>query len=631
MSEYLEPIRPEHPVFDFPRGEEAEEFLRRFGAEGWNKMIAARNARIELEMHNPYEGRVQMPIWHVADFITGAISWEEFAANRKPDGSPWELPIPEEWICDELRREFEGSPADMLHISGGNRSTKTTYCLDRAFRALRENYRARLWLFHSNMGMSKEYHQLPIYELMPESDKKIGKGTVGYVSFKEQTGFADYTFRLRNGSACWFHSYEEDLGFAEGGELGAMSRKRTIGYIADENCPMLLLDKLRARISTRNSIGLHPYTAVDGYTPLVRWFRQGARTVMSAVAKYAGKERELPIVESKVVKVEGLPAFKIATVFFWSEWNPYGNFDQLRRTHAMDTERVKLVKFYGFAQTETNAIFPKLDERIHGFNDEDLPEEGTNYHYVDPCGMGRNWFMLWIRVDIYGRKWVYREWPCEDIPIPNVGTPGPWAVEGEDKTHKYGGLIGDGQRGFGFGFLDYKNEIARLEGWKDCLSAKKIEEWDEANGSAENVVGRKIDSRYANTPHGRADGQNTTLIDECKDIRLYFESASGKDISEGIAMINSQLAYREREDGRLEELPMLMISRKCKNLWFAMRNWTGLGGGKEATKDPVDTLRYGITDDPQYMDPNVRNTGPWGGRVKSPRKNADSLRAFFKQ
>lgn len=614
---FLAPIMPEHPVFDFPQGEQADAFLQRFGVSGWNAMMRSRNERITLELEKPYYGRVQMPIWHVADFITGAITWDEFASNKKPDGSPWELPIPQEWICDALREEFENTPAEMLHIAGGNRSTKSTYCIDRAYRAIKENYRSRLWFFHTTLDMSKEYHQLPTFELMPDEDKNIGKGKVGYVSFKEQTGFSDKTFKLNNGSGCWFHSYEEDLKFAEGGELGAMTRKRSIGYVADENCPVSLLEKLKARIATRNAIGLHPYTAVDGYTQLVGWFRDGAKTILSGDATFLDKPRKLPIVEVKTAHVEGLKPFKIATIFFWSEWNPYGNFEQLRRTHAMDVERVKLIKFYGYTETENNALFPKLDENIHGFDDKELPVDGSNYHYCDPCGQGRNWFMLWAKVDVYGRIWIYREWPSEFIAIPNVGVPGPWAIQGEDKTHKYGGLIGDGQRGFGFGFLDYKNEIARLENWKDCKGATALKDWDEFNGSEENIVDRKIDSRFANTPHGRADGENTTLIDECKDIKLYFNPACGKDISEGISIINSKLSYSIDEDGNITELPMLMISRKCKNLWFALRNWTGKGGSKEATKDPIDVLRYVVTDDPQFMDSNLHNTGPYGGRVKN--------------
>lgn len=626
--EFLAPIEPTHPVFDFPKGADADAFLAKFGADGWNKMMSMRNERILFEKQDPYNGHVELPVWHLADFITGIIDWEQYSSNRKPDGSPWEIPIPAEWITDEIRDEFKNSPADMLYISGGNRSSKTTYCIDRAFRAIKENPRSRLWMFHTTAAMSKEYHQLPMHDIMPEDDKKTGKTEVGYVSFKDQTAFADGTFRLRNRSACWFHSYQEDLGFAEGGELGAFSRKRSIGAVCDEDCPLHLLEKLKARIATRNAICLNPYTAVEGYTPLVKWYREGAKTVLSATAKFAGKPKTLPIVEVKTVKIENLDPFKIATIFFWSEWNPYANFSQLRRTHSMDIERVKLIKFYGYTESEKNTIFPKLSENIHAFDPQELPSEGTNYHYCDPCGQGRNWFMLWCRVDVNGRIWVYREWPSKFYPIPSVGIPGPWAIQGMDKTHKYGGLIGDGQRGFGFGFLDYKNEIARLEQWNDANSGKPLEEWSEEFGSVENIQNREIDSRFANTPHGTASGRNRTLIDECNDIRLFFKSANGDDIASGISMINSRLAYRELEGGAIEQPPMLLISRQCENLWFALRNWTGLGGSKEATKDPVDVLRYLVKSAPQYIDPNLRCTGPYGGRCKT-KKTPDSLSGFF--
>ena len=83
MSQFLAPIMPEHPVFDYPKGEHADKFLQKFGPSGWNAMMQSRNDRITLELEKPYYGRVQMPIWHVADFITGAITWDEFASNKK--------------------------------------------------------------------------------------------------------------------------------------------------------------------------------------------------------------------------------------------------------------------------------------------------------------------------------------------------------------------------------------------------------------------------------------------------------------------------------------------------------------------------------------------------------------------
>ena len=614
-DKFLEPYKPDHPVFDFPQGDDAEAFVKRFGAAGWNEMIGARNKRIQLEDEQPYMFRVEMPIWHVADFVLGLIDWKQYQSNLKPDGSPWELPIPDEWLnCEALRKEFENEPADLLYISGGNRSGKTTYVLDRAMHSLKDNARSRMWLFHTTGKMSIEYHQVPMYYLMPESDRDF-KTKVAYTSFKEATGFSDAKFILKNGSNCEFHSYKEDLLFAEGGELGAESRKRAVGYVADESCPLFLMERLKARIATRNGIGLHSYTPVDGYTPIVKWFRHGAKSVMTMTARHADKVRELPILEVKTVHVENMPPFKAATMFFWSEWNPYANFPALRRLHAMDTDEQKLIKFYGYTKSEKFNVFPKLNRNVHSFKLEDLPKVGTRYMYIDPCGIGRNWVIIWVLVDPSGRRWIYREWPCPKIPVDGIGYPGPWAVDGQSEAHKYGGIPGDGQKSFGFGIEQYKALIAKLEKWNDATSQKTVEDWREELGADEVVFMRRIDSRYANNASYKVGGRALTLLEAMRDIHFHLEPTSGISIDEGVAMINSQLAYAPAADGKPVEMPGLMICEDCENTWFCMQNWTNMGGGKEATKDFVDVVRYCAVDDAVYIDPNLKNLGPYGGRA----------------
>jgi|GEM_PF-6790097 len=620
-EKFLAPYKADHPVFDFPKGEDAEKFVKLLGVDGWNKMMSDRNKRIENEEKNPYKFRVEMPIWRLTDFVLGLIDWKTFTSKCKPNGDAWELPIPQEWICDEVKNEFENAPADILYLSGGNRSTKTTYTIDRAFRGIKKYRRSRLWLFHETGKMSEEYHQIPMHDLMPFSDKKTGKDQVGYVSFKEQTGFSDAKFRLKNGSAVEFHSYLEDLKFAEGGELGAESRARSVGYVADEKCPKFLLEKLRARCATRNAFGLHPYTPVDGCTAMVKWFRHGAKTILKAMATYLEKPVMLPILEVKTAKVENLKPFKSATIFFWSEWNPYGNFENLLRLHAMENDEQKLIKFYGYADAGSIGVFPRFNRSIHVFKKEDLPKEGTRYFYVDPTGVGRNWFMIWILVDVNERIWVYREFPDSKKSVGVFGHPGPWAVSGESKTHKFGGLPGEGQKGLGLSIEDYKEYIARAEEWKDCDSGKKIEEWDELNGAKEKIIRRRIDSRFANNAQYQSQGKKITLLDACKDIKLRFDPASGVNIDEGVSLINTLIAYTPAEAGKTQELPKLMICEDCENLIFAIENWTGEGGQSEATKDPVDTLRYMAMDKPAYIDPNLKSTGPYGGRGLGHRAN----------
>ncbi|MEM0966598.1 MAG: hypothetical protein AAGJ81_10665 [Verrucomicrobiota bacterium] len=244
---------------------------------------------------------------------------------------------------------------------------------------------------------------------------------------------------------------------------------------------------------------------------------------------------------------------------------------------------------------------------------------GTNYQYVDPCGRGRNWFMLWCRVDAEERRWVYREWPCARIPVPGIGFPGAWAETGSSKTHKFGGVPGPGQKGFGLTLGEYKNEIARLEGWEDVRSGKPVEDWRESNGTRERIYQRKIDSRPVAIRNYKAYSENTTLLEEMADIGLFFEQASGKGVDEGLDLINDGLGWKdefltEEDPLRAVQLgPKLFICEDCQNLLFALKVYTSMGGDKEATKDPIDTLRYLLMDDPCYV-PNDGRQGGYSGR-----------------
>jgi len=253
-----------------------------------------------------------------------------------------------------------------------------------------------------------------------------------------------------------------------------------------------------------------------------------------------------------------------------------------------------------------------------------MPGEGTRYMWMDPTGVERNWFFLWGLVDVWGRLWIYREWPCPRLAVPGVGLPGVWAESGSDARHKLGGVPGPGSRGFGWGLKDYKAEVARLEGWEDLLTDKSIEDWRDTNGARERVYMRYMDKRFGNTQHQGADG-NTTLQDELADIGLWFELITGHGsqdgrtpINHGVDLINDALSFTEGWEehdvlGQVRHGPKLFIATECENLWFALRNYTSLGGYSEATKDPIDCLRYAIHSKPCYVADAIMRGGSGGG------------------
>lgn len=78
--------------------------------------------------------------------------------------------------------------------------------------------------------------------------------------------------------------------------------------------------------------------------------------------------------------------------------------------------------------------------------------------------------------------------------------------------------------------------------------------------------------------------------------RLYFD-ADQAELTEG---------GHYRFHGRA---PSIYMAETCQNLIFACSMWTGMDGGKGATKDPVDTLRYLVISNPVHLDRKRLGTG----------------------
>lgn len=102
-----------------------------------------------------------------------------------------------------------------------------------------------------------------------------------------------------------------------------------------------------------------------------------------------------------------------------------------------------------------------------------------------------------------------------------------------------------------------------------------------------------MDSRFGHSPTIRA-GEVTTLIDEYADLGFPWEPASGDVLSEGITLIANALSYRVEEPISALNRPTLIIASRCRAIIYALQNHTGKDGEKGATKDPIDTLRYGL-------------------------------------
>jgi phage terminase large subunit-like protein len=460
---------------------------------------------------------------------------------------------------------------------GGNRAGKTEYAAKLAIRKMLEKPGARIWCFQTNDSNSVEMQQPAVFKHVPseyrQGQKK--KDKVFNLSYSQKNGFSEGTFIFPNSSQCFFRHYSQDIKSIEGGEVDFAW--------CDELVPEEWLETIRFRLVTRGGILLVTFTPIEGYTPTVKRYMQGCKTLESVPAPLLGG--------APVPRLQQPTRINSKVIYFHTSDNPFGGYENLKKTLEGASRSEILCRAYGVPTRAVVARFPKFNDKIHVLPASKIPQEGTRYQIIDPCA-GRNWFMAWAIVDERERMYFYREWPSPGQYIPSIGDPGDWA-EPHGKLHD--GAQGPAQKGFGWGLKRYKEEIERLE---------KIS--DEEN---EIIEYRQMDSRYANSTTISKDSA-TTLIEECADIGLVFSASPADSIDEGVQLINSQLDYNEKEEISYTNEPLLYFSDACPNMIFAMKEWTGEDGKTGATKDPIDVIRYAVLSRLCYIDEEAYATKP---------------------
>ena len=532
----MEPTQ--HPYFDLPTQDQAKVM----GAEKLHELLVQREELIQQSIKDPFHHGIEPPHWKLAD--------DEFAK------------------CDELL------------ILGGNRSGKSAYASKRVVKCINDIPEANVLCMHTTASTSVEQQQQYVWDNIPSEWKQAKKGKVTNLTFSKKGGFTESCCVAPNGSRIFFRNYSQSLesGILEGSEWDLVW--------ADELIPQDFIASLRFRLTTRakkpapNYPDGYPwrgllvtFTPVTGYTPTVREFLQGAGTV-----KWDWADSEL-LKREKVPIIQQPLKDNARIIYFWSEWNKFNDYKQLKRTLQQDPKTKILMRAYGVPTRVQSGMMPKFGND-HVVSADQIPEEGTNYHIVDPSH-GKNWVMIWVRVAPDGKCYVYREWPSQIHPIDGIGMAGEWAVAGK----KIDGDAGPAQQPFGWSFMRYKQEIEKLE-------------------EGEEITCRIMDSRFGASPTPTKSGV-TTLIDEMGDIGLHFEPSVGVRIEEGVSMINDLLDYDQDRDVGIDNTPRLFVHEDCKNLRFALSTWTGNDGKHGATKDFIDTLRYFCLAAPTYLDENA--------------------------
>ncbi len=522
----LPPAFSDHPVLALPSRKQAEAL----GEDELKKLLDKREELIRLEREDPYYHGFEPAHWEKADLMR-----EE---------------------CSELI------------VLGGNRSGKSEYAAKAVVKTLVECEESNVICMHTTASTSVEQQQALVWKYLPKEWKTAKKNRVTNLTFSVKNGFTESCLVGPNGSKCFFRNYSQKAeGIMEGSEWDMAW--------CDELCPLEIIESLRFRLVTRARN--HPtngliltFTPILGWSPTVKAYLQGARTVETAPAALLGGE-EVPVIQQCI-----RPAAKI--MYFHTLWNPYNDYEALVKTLEGESRSNILCRAYGIPQRASSVAFVMFAER-HVVDSEQIPEDGTNYMVVDPSN-GRNWVMAWFRAAPNGVHYCYREWPTPDDYVPGVGNAGEWAIPGK----KVDGDAGPAQQTFGFSLERYREEIERVE-------------------DGEEIFLRIMDSRFGSSPTPTKSGV-TTLIDQMGDLGLHFVPASGVDVNEGVTMISDVIHWKPHaeEPDDPSNAPRFYVHESCKNMIFALSTWTGADGKRGATKDWVDVCRYYFTAAPTYVD-----------------------------
>ena len=160
------------------------------------------------------------------------------------------------------------------------------------------------------------------------------------------------------------------------------------------------------------------------------------------------------------------------------------------------------------------------------------------------------------------------EWPDYDR----------WAEAGTGAEGKPGAA----QRGTRKGIQDYVELIQQCE-------------------DKELIYERIIDPRLGAAEKQTIEGAST-IIGDLDKLDMTFIPAPGVHIDDGLQLINNLLSYDDSKPIDSLNAPKLFVSERCENFIYAMQEYTAKGGKDEATKDPIDCLRYMVVAKCDFFD-----------------------------
>lgn len=521
-----------HPRIPAPTEGMVQEIMAENSCSRFEALLAYKNQRqqiIEAERKDAFNYSYIPTIWTV---VWSLLDWPYWPQQLIAEACE-EYGCKDVWEFMRRMREKLGfsHPVTCLWVSGANGSGKSelvSYMVNAQMAAKADQL--VYVLSTTEKGSVDAGIHAKLYRHIPKPWINVGKGSVGYVSYKAQNGFSNSAYMFPNGSRLAMKFYSQDPEVeCEGFDAHAI--------FADESIPAGWFERLPARVGRRNGFIMHTNTPQAGYTDVVHQFMEGATVtrwscgymlpkdgqdaVQAGALGLSEKEyamlleahaqrpplppwvpesraedcwewlnaepgwetlpraiKDAPAVQEGTRLFEAVPRVakcadrNRAVVWFHSADNPYGYPRNLVSDMAgKDSERIKC-RLYGVVSPQQQSVFSAFRRDKHVIKPLEIPEGGEYFFSVDPAP-GRNPFMMWAK-KVAGNLYVYREFPGS-WNVPSIGNPGPWAKQSGKKNGVNDGAQGDAVKSFGWGNAKYKAMIAWLEGWDDYL------EWSGGN------------------------------------------------------------------------------------------------------------------------------------------------------
>lgn len=443
---------------------------------------------------------------------------------------------------------------------------------------------AEVRCYHVNEDRSVEDQQRMIYDALPAGIKAIPtkKGIAHSLQFSQKNGFTDNICILpplpgyRRGGSIKFGNYRQ---FQQDAQVAEGFKSHFIW--GDEEMPQKFFETLIYRTIDYHGRIMLTFTTLTGWTPLIQDILGKTRTLEKKFAPLIG--RDVPIMQ------ESLSRPGAAIYYFHTADNAFiDTADFLEKIKGRPKDEI-LARAYGIPTKSIQGVFQLFDKEVNVIPHDQLPwiknpdYKVTRYMAIDP-GEAKNWFMVWVAIDAAGTWWVYREWPEQ--------ADGDWALPGNTPEGKAGPA--------------QKNTQESIRGYVDLIQGFETEDGD--------VYERFIDPRMAATERKTLDGGATTILSSLDDSGLMppARPAPGVDIKDGLQIITDRLHWNPGAPRTFSNTPKFYISDRCQNTIYALQEYANYSR-TEATKDPIDCLRYiGVSNATHYDKLDFQERGPTG-------------------